>query len=96
MSRTLVLLRHGRTGHDFDGLAGTDLAIEALAGADFTDDFQIAGQIDGAHRVSVAHRTCDGGIVAVRRDGLGQDAPGSGFQRDAFGGRHGARGADRV
>ena len=84
---------NGRAGHDFDRLAGTDYAREALAGAHLADDLQLAGQVGGTHGITVANRAGHGGDVAVGGDVFGQHASGGRFQAGLFDGGDRARGA---
>ena len=65
-----------RAGHDLDRLPGGDFAGEPLAGAHLADDFQLARQIDGAHRVAVADGARQRRGIAVGRDIFRQHAPG--------------------
>ena len=67
---------NGRAGHDLDRLAGGDVAGKTFAGADFADDFELPGQIGGAHRVAVADGARQRGGIAVGGDIFGQHAPG--------------------
>ena len=82
---------NGRAGHDFNRLAGTDCAREALAGAHLANDLQLAGQVDGAHGITVANRAGRGRDVAVGCDVFGQQASGGGFQARLFDGWDRAR-----
>ena len=63
---------------------------EALAGAHLADDFELSGQIDGAHRVTVAHTPRQGRGIAVGRGIFGQHAPGRPPQRNLLDGGEGA------
>ena len=57
------------------------------------DDFQLAGQVGGAHRIPVANRAGGGGHVPVGSGVFGQHAPGGRFQGHLFNGGGSARGA---
>ncbi len=81
---------HGGTGHDFDALAGADLAGEACAGADFADDLEGAGEVGSADGVAIADAAGGGGIVAVGGEVGGEDAVGGVEEGDGFGFGEGA------
>ena len=67
---------NGRAGHDLHRLPRGDLPGEALAGAHLADDFQLSRQIDGAHRIAVAHRARHRRGIAIRRGVRREHAPG--------------------
>ena len=66
--------RDGRAGHDLHCLARADDAVEALARAHFADDFERAGQIDGAHCVAIADGARERRRIAVGGDIFRQHA----------------------
>ncbi len=68
--------RNGRAGHDLHGLPFGELSGETLARAHFPDNLELSRQIDGAHRVAVAHRSRNRGRIAVRGGVRREHAPG--------------------
>ena len=79
----------GSARHDLDRLTRADGAVKDGSGANFADHFEFSGQIGGADGEPVASRACEGRIVAVGRDVLGQNAAGGLQGRDGFGSREG-------
>ena len=70
---------------------GPTVPGEALAGAHFADDLQLAGNVGGADGVSIAHRAGDGRRIAIRGDVFGQHASRRGHEGNLFDGGSGTR-----
>ncbi len=77
--------RHRRTGHDLDSLTLRHLPREAFARADLADHREFAGEVAGAHRVAVAHRTRQSGVIAIRRNGFAQHSSRGHFECNGLG-----------
>ena len=77
-------VRQRSAGHDLDRLPGPTAPAKLLAGAHFADHAQLARQIGGAHRESVAHRARQRRIIAIGEDRLGQHASRGRFQFHLF------------
>ena len=76
--------RHGRAGHDFDRLSGSDFARVLLACPHLADHFQFPGKIDGPHRKSIARRARHARAVAVCGHIFGQHAAGGLGERNCL------------
>jgi len=85
---------NGRSGHDFNGLAGADGACEALSGAHFADHCHAAGKIRRTNREAVAHGPVKRRIGTVGGHVLSEDAAGGGLDRGKFERGNGTLAAD--
>ena len=74
-----------RSGHNLEGFTRADGAAKQLAGADFANHSQIAGQVGRPDRITVAGGAMKRGVVAVGGNGFGEDSARGAGKAHGFG-----------
>jgi hypothetical protein len=76
--------RHWRTSHDFERFSCFQGFLASFTGPHFTAHVQCSRHLGGFDCETIAQRTPERGVIAIRCDGVGQNASVRFFQQNVF------------